>query len=56
MLDKLVEGMKLSPEDFIANLKPLISAKKTELANCEFANMIENLEKDEENAKLSQAP
>lgn len=48
MLDKLVEGMKLKPEDFIQNLKPLIEAKKAELAKSEYANLIETIEKQDE--------
>lgn len=48
MLDKLVAGMQLKSEDFITNLKPLIEAKKAELAKSEYAKMIDNLETQDE--------
>ncbi len=44
MLDKLVAGMSLKSEDFIANLKPLILAKKAELEKSEYAKMIDSLD------------
>lgn len=44
MLDKLVAGMSLKSEDFIANLKPLILTKKAELEKSEYAKMIDSLD------------
>ncbi len=44
MLDKLVAGMSLKSEDFIANLKPLILSKKAELEKSEYAKMIDSLD------------
>ena len=48
MLDKLVEGMTLSPEDFITNLKPLLEAKRAELGKSEYSNIISQLEVEED--------
>jgi len=48
MLDKLVAGMSLKSEDFIANLKPLILAKKAELEKSEYGKMIDSLESKDE--------
>jgi hypothetical protein len=53
MLDKLVQGMTLSANDFIANLKPLIENKKAQLAKSEFANIIQEIE---EGPKLAVDP
>lgn len=46
MLDKLVQGMTLGANDFIANLKPLIENKKAQLAKSEFASIIQEIEED----------
>ncbi len=48
MLDKLVQGMTLGSNDFVANLKPLIETKKAQLAKSEFASIITDIEKDPE--------
>ena len=43
MLDKLVIGMSLSADEFIANLRPLINAKKEQLAKSEYARIAPNM-------------
>ena len=48
MLEKLVQGMTLDAKDFIANLKPLIENKKAQLAKSEFANIITEIESEQE--------
>ena len=48
MLDKVVAGMTLSPEDFITNLKPLLEAKRAELGKSEYSYIISQLEVEED--------
>lgn len=43
MLDKLVSGMTLSPSEFIANLKPLIEAKRAEMDKSEFSKVANDI-------------
>jgi hypothetical protein len=56
MLDKLVSGMTLAPSEFIANLKPLIEAKRAEMDKSEFskvANDIADAPPEEEEQKAT---
>jgi len=43
MLDKLVADMKLSPEEFISTLKPLIESKRKELDSGKFKDFLPDL-------------